>query len=381
MNQNQKQKKSNGVPERDSKGRLFVNLMEDSGFKAVFADKDNKKLLVSMLNHLLPDYVRVKDIKHYRDREKTPDYLGAKKTILDLCCEGEDGSLFDIEVQQSDSPFMFERIVFYAAGEYHSQLERREEYDSLKPSYSIVFLSGKLWHEQMELSQHQPVTIAREFERQEMRKVDLLPDKVVTRYMFIEEKSRIFAPSTIFCIFAQLGRFNKSLEECSSELDYMFYWFKHGSEKEMIPEMFAGIPFLDDLGEATRVAGFSKEKYKEYLADMKNERDIIFFTKEHEKEARRQGLEEGRAEGLEEGRAEGLEKGRAEGLEKGRAEGLEKGRAEGLEKGRAEGLEKGRAEGESEARRSIAVAMKSAGISLDQISQVTGLDQKTIEAL
>ena len=113
--------------------------------------------------------------------------------------------------------------------------------------------------------------------------------------------------------------------------------------------MFAGIPFLDDLGEATRVAGFSKEKYKEYLADMKNERDIIFFTKEHEKEARRQGREEGRVEGLEEGRAEGLEKGRAE--------------------------------GESEARRSIAVAMKSAGISLDQISQVTGLDQKTIEAL
>ena len=105
--------------------------------------------------------------------------------------------------------------------------------------------------------------------------------------------------------------------------------------------MFAGIPFLDDLGEATRVAGFSKEKYKEYLADMKNERDIIFFTKEHEKEARRQGREEGRAEGLEEGRAEG----------------------------------------DSEARRSIAVAMKSAGISLDQISQVTGLDQKTIEAL
>ena len=101
----------------------------------------------------------------------------------------------------------------------------------------------------------------------------------------------------------------------------------------MIPEMFAGIPFLDDLGEATRVAGFSKEKYKEYLADMKNERDIHFFTKEREQEARRQGREEGRAEG------------------------------------------------DSEARRSIAVAMKSAGISLDQISQVTGLDQKTIEAL
>lgn len=56
---------------------------------------------------------------------------------------------------------------------------------------------------------------------------------------------------------------------------------------------------------------------------------------------------------------------------------MEEGRAEGLEEERAEGLEKCRAEGESEARRSIVVAMKSAGISLDQISQVTGLDQKS----
>lgn len=29
----------------------YVNLMMDSGFKAVFADKSNKKLLVGLLNH------------------------------------------------------------------------------------------------------------------------------------------------------------------------------------------------------------------------------------------------------------------------------------------------------------------------------------------
>ena len=43
----------------------------------------------------------------------------------------------------------------------------------------------------------------------------------------------------------------------------------------MIPEMFAGIPFLDDLGEATRVAGFSEEKYKEYLADTSVQRKSL----------------------------------------------------------------------------------------------------------
>ena len=330
---NHRKKKSSGVPERDSKGRLFVNLMEDSGFKAVFADKNNKDLLVRMLNHLLPDYVRVKDITHYRDREKTPDYSGAKKTILDLSCEGEDGSIFDVEVQQEDSPFMFERIAFYAAGEYHSQLERGEQYEVLKPSYSIIFLSGKLWHEQVELSRRQPVAVASHFDRQDMRKEDLIPDRTVTRYMFMEEESKIFAPSTIFCIFAQLGRFKKTLEECSSELDYMFYWFKHGSEKEMIPELFADIPFLDDLGEATRVAGFSQEKYKEYLADMKNERDILFFTKEREIEARIQGLNEGLEKGLEEGR------------------------------------------------RSVAASLKSMGLPLEQIVQATGLSIDTINSL
>ena len=113
----------------------------------------------------------------------------------------------------------------------------------------------------------------------------------------------------------------------------MLYWFKHGWENDSVPEMFAGIPFLDELGEATRVANFSKEKYYEYQQDMKNERDILFFTKEREQAALLKGLKEGREEGA------------------------------------------------SEARKAIASALKASGMDIAQIAQITGLDIATIDSL
>ena len=133
----------------------------------------------------------------------------------------------------------------------------------------------------------------------------------------------------------------------------MLYWFKHGWENDSVPEMFAGIPFLDELGEATRVANFTKEKYYEYQQDMKNERDILFFTKEREQAALLKGLKEGREEGRVEGHVSGLE----------------------------EGLLKGREEGASEARKAIATALKASGMDVAQIAQITGLDIATIDSM
>jgi len=43
----------------------FVPLMSDAGFKAVFAYRSNKELLIGLLNHLLPEGVVVRDIVEY----------------------------------------------------------------------------------------------------------------------------------------------------------------------------------------------------------------------------------------------------------------------------------------------------------------------------
>ena len=76
----------------------------------------------------------------------------------------------------------------------------------------------------------------------------------------------------------------------------MLYWFKHSSENETVPEMFADIPFLDELSEATRVAGFSKNKYDIYQSDMKSERDILMMMQDQKEQGRAEGRVEERAE-------------------------------------------------------------------------------------
>ena len=52
----------------------------------------------------------------------------------------------------------------------------------------------------------------------------------------VEESTIIFAPSTILCIFAQLGRFNLKLEECKTRRDLLLYWFKYGDTYETLPQ-------------------------------------------------------------------------------------------------------------------------------------------------
>ena len=71
------------------------------------------------------------------------------------------------------------------------------------------------------------------------------------------------------------------------------------------------------------------------------------------------------------------QQGRAEGLVQGHAEG----KAEGLEQGRAEGLEQGRAEGEHLAQLRMVRRMKEAGLSAEQIAEMTGLAMDEVEAL
>ena len=89
--------------------------------------------------------------------------------------------------------------------------------------------------------------------------------------------------------------------------------------------MFVDISFLDELSEATRVAGFSKNKYDIYQSDMKSERDILMMMHDQK--------------------------------------------------------EQGRAEGRAEVRAEVAAKMKSMGLSLEQIAQATDLSIEVINSL
>ena len=167
----------------------FVDMMRDPGFKAVVVDRDNKNLLIQMLNCILPQEARISDILSYHDREQTVDYAGAKKTFLDLVCVGDTGYTFNVEVQREVDDCFFQRCVYYGCGLYHEELLEGDYYDVLKPVYVIAFLGENFRHENESL-----------WDR----------DNIISRYRMIEERTGEFAPSTIFVIFAELERFTKN---------------------------------------------------------------------------------------------------------------------------------------------------------------------------
>ena len=300
----------------------FVNLRSDVGFKAVFADRNNKDILIGVLNQILPPEARIEDIKEYSDREQRRDVPYGKKTVLDLVCVDRDDRTFVVEMQASEEDFFFERCVYYASGLYHLELSDGVRYKGLRPVYVVSFLNYRLRHDDESLWD---------------------TDHFISHWRFTEKRTGIVADQTISVIFVEMTLFTKTLEECVTEFDRLFYIFKNSDGFQRIPEWIEEAGGISRrLAEACEVAAFDKEKKLKYEIDKMNEWDIQ-AQKEY---AVRKGLEEG----------------------------LQKGLQKGLREGREEGLEQGR----EETRLSIARKLFEAGTPVDVIVNCTGVDDGTI---
>ena len=266
----------------------FVNLRSDVGFKAVFADRNNKDILIGVLNQILPPEARIEDIKEYSDREQRRDVPYGKKTVLDLVCVDRDDRTFIVEMQAAEEDYFFERCVYYASGLYHLELSDGERYKGLRPVYVVSFLNYSLKHDDESLWD---------------------TDHFISYWRFSEKRTGMVADQTISIIFVEMTLFTKTLEECVTEFDRLFYIFRNSGGFQRIPEWIEEAGGISRrLAEACEVAAFDKEKKLKYEIDKMNEWDIQ-AQKEY---AVRKGLEEGLQKGLREGREEGLEQGREE---------------------------------------------------------------------
>ena len=331
----------------------FVNLRSDVGFKAVFADRNNKDILIGVLNQILPPEARIEDIKEYSDREQRRDVPYGKKTVLDLVCVNRDDRTFVVEMQASEEDFFFERCVYYASGLYHLELSDGVRYKGLRPVYVVSFLNYRLRHDDESLWD---------------------TDHFISHWRFTEKRTGMVADQTISVIFVEMTLFTKTLEECVTEFDRLFYIFKNSDGFQRIPEWIEEAGGISRrLAEACEVAAFDKEKKLKYEIDKMNEWDILA----QREFAERKGFEKGYADGEAKGIADGTAKGMAEGMAKGMAEGMAKGKAEGMAKGKAEG----KAEGIIEGRLDVAKALLASGMPIEQIKLYTKLSKEQIEAI
>ena len=117
-------------------------------------------------------------------------------------------------------------------------------------------------------------------------------ERFISYYQFIEKRSGEVADDTILIIFAEVARFTKSWEECWTERDKVFYWFKRGWAENVTPdidepEMSAGA--FPSLVRATEIAAFTPQKKAIYEMSYNTERDIRYAQRVRYN----QGLEEG----------------------------------------------------------------------------------------
>ena len=312
----------------------YVDILTDAGLKAVFGDQRNKDVLIDLLNVILPPHRMVADISY--ETTEIPGFTLFNKSVrFDLRCRGEDGRQFIVELQCYHQANFFRRCVLYASKAYDmgSQRGDGQVYD-IPPVYFIGLLDKDL----QDFQKHSP------------------EDSVIAEYTFREKTTMKVPDETIFCIFVELNRFDKELEECGTLLEQWCFALKHISTLDRLPEELRTEAF-ERLFQACEISRFEPEVKLKYEKEMITERDYYNM------------LNTAKADGLAEGEAKGREEGLAEGEAKGREEGLAEGRTEG------------KAEGRNEEKIRIAKALKENGVADNIIAATTGIPEWQIATL
>ena len=310
---------------KDESIQRYVDILSNGGFKALFGDIANKDVVMSIMNVFLPEHRRVVEISYLPTEHHGPILDHSKDFQFDFMCTDASGTVFIVEMQRYHEDYWFKRCVSYASRAYDRQNRKGENYN-VPPVYLIGLMGTEIEHPDTERWK----------------------DRYISEYTFREKDTHDLLDETIIIIFAELTRFSKAISECQSDTDRILYILKnmgrlHNQPVELQAEVYRRI------FEACEIAAFREDKRIQYERDMYDEKRLRGI----ESACRRIGLEEGRAQGLAEGRAEGRE----------------------------QGLSEGRAEGRAEAQMEMGRKLKNLGVAIETITEATGLDKETLEAL
>lgn len=245
----------------------YVDLTSDAGFKAVFADRENKDLLIQLLNSFLPEDEKIAEMDYYADREHSGVSIDNKYVRLDLRCKDQQGRDFIVEVQKELNDFFYLRALSYASLIFNSNLEIGDDmYETLQPVYLISFICQPL----------------KEPEFQGL-------NDVVLWYQMCEKNYKCFAPNGINIIFANIFRAADDFSECKNETEEWCHIFRNIGKYKNEPEAIGDGKFVH-LAKAAEIANYDKEKKIQYKRDVMNELDYLANLRQKYKDGRKEGI-------------------------------------------------------------------------------------------
>lgn len=212
----------------------FLNPRTDFAFKKIFGSSENKGILISFLNALLYQEQPVIEDLEILDLYQPPAVQGLKDSFLDVKARITGNTFVVIEMQVLNVLGFKKRILYNATKAFSNQLQSCANYDQLYPVIALTITDFLLFSH----------------------------PKVISRYLLkeMEDNSPYDPEQNLQLVFAELPKFQKSLEDLETLTDRWLYFLKEAETLTLIPASFSGIPPLCQALEVANLSGLTPEE-------------------------------------------------------------------------------------------------------------------------
>ena len=336
--------------------QVYAELLNDFMFKRIFGSEENKDVLIAFLNVMLDD-LDIVDVTFI-----PTEHLGGtehdRKAVFDISCRCSDSRTFIIEIQRGYQKYFRDRALFYTSYPINEQGRiAKGNHDKLNQERRNQGLEEEPFDWDYKLN---PVIVVGILNFAIKHEDDWPEGRFHSSYRIREDLTHEPMTENLRFVYLELGRFKKKLWELETRFEKWMYLFRNIQEMIVRPDVFSENEF-ERLFTLARIANFTAQEMEDYMHTFK-QCDYYNVIRTAEEEAR----ERGHAIGLAEGRAEGLAEGRVSGFAEGKAE------------GKAEGRVEGRAEGERNMALNIAKRLLASGMSIEEVTKMTGLNTMDI---
>lgn len=117
-----------------------LNPKIDLVFKKIFGTEQNKNVLKSLINSVLPQDEQIVEVT-LKNPYNEANFVGDKLSVVDIKATDEKGQWYDIEIQVKEQKYYGRRAIFYHSEIYSSQLAEGDTYSKLRKTIIISILN------------------------------------------------------------------------------------------------------------------------------------------------------------------------------------------------------------------------------------------------
>ncbi len=237
-----------------------VNPKIDLVFKKLFGTDENKDLLKSLINSVLPENQKITTIT-IKNPYNEIDFVGDRLSVVDIKATDDKDHWYNIEIQIREQSFFGRRSLFYWSELYSGQLFETDSFDKLNKTISINLLDFKYFPD----------------------------DRYVRRYSLKDFDTNETYPEMdyIDMYYVELRKFDNELKHVKNTLDrWITFLNKAGElEKDKLPKELAE-PEIKKAMETLERINLSKKEREYYEERKKFLRDEYAADKTAEEKAK-----------------------------------------------------------------------------------------------